>query len=296
MSKTNSPMLAAPVAKLADLRYPLFGSFKLDGIRCWINGEGKALARSLKPIRNDHIRTMLEASCPRFLDGELAIVAPDGTVDFRATTSAVMRKSGKPDFVYFVFDHWQGPLDSFRTRNGRLNKLELPPFCVILKQYLLETPAQVEQLFIDARKVEHEGLILRCPERAYKFGRSTLREQGMLKMKPWADAEATVTSYTEEMENQNEKTYDERGYAERSSHQANKIGKGRLGTLVVSSSKWPKSFEIGTGFTAEDRWKLWQERDKLVGRLARFRYIDAGGYDVPRHASFAGWRHKEDLS
>jgi DNA ligase-1 len=289
-------MLAAPVAALSDLRYPLFGSFKLDGIRCWISGKGEAQTRSLKPIPNRHIRAKLEAECPRYLDGELAVVAPDGTVDFRATTSAIMSHSGIPDFAYFVFDYWQNPGATFRDRNAMLNRLDLPPYCVVLKQYLLEGPERVEQLFVDARKVEHEGLILRCPEAKYKFGRSTLREQGMLKMKPWADAEATVLSYTEEMENQNEKELDERGYAKRSSHQDGKVGKGRLGTLVVSSSKWPKPFEIGTGFTAEDRWRMWQQKEGLVGKLARFRYIDAGGYDVPRHASFAGWRAKEDIS
>src|SRR6478735_3518684 len=126
--KANSPMLAAPVAKLTDLRYPMYGSFKLDGIRCWVDGQTKAVARSLKPIRNDYIRDKLEAECPKYLDGELAVLAADGTVDFRATTSAVMRKSGRPDFAYFVFDHWEMPTQSFRARNASLHRLELPEF------------------------------------------------------------------------------------------------------------------------------------------------------------------------
>ncbi len=149
-------------------------------------------------------------------------------------------------------------------------------------------------MFAEARALDHEGLILRSPSAPYKYGRSTLREQGLLKMKPWEDAEATVIGCTEEMHNANEATTNERGNTQRSSHQSGKIPKGTLGTLVVRSPLWPKDFEIGTGCTAHERFHFWH--NKPIGKIVKFSYIAAGGYDVPRHAVFKGFRSPEDMS
>ena len=91
------PLLAADATD-ADIRYPVLASPKIDGIRCLIVN-GKAVTRSLKPIPNEHIRSMLEKYAPDGADGE--IVVGDS---FNATTSAVMSRDGEPEFTYFIFD------------------------------------------------------------------------------------------------------------------------------------------------------------------------------------------------
>lgn len=70
------PLLAcnAP-ANLNSLPYPLFASVKLDGIRCVIK-DGVALSRTLKPIRNQYIQSLLGRPEFNGLDGELIVGDP----------------------------------------------------------------------------------------------------------------------------------------------------------------------------------------------------------------------------
>lgn len=290
------PMLGASIDSLEKLKWPLICSVKLDGIRATTTPDGPR-TRSLKPVPNRHIRDIL-SSLPSFLDGEICFVRPDGSVDFRATASAVMSQSGTPNFTFMVFDYVIQNLGfadrlMMMRRQPWFAELSEHPNVTILSQKTLTNPAEAYQMFADARALDHEGLILRNPEGHYKFGRSTLKEQGLLKMKPWEDAEATVIDCTEEMFNANEAQTSETGHTKRSSHQENKIPKGRMGTLVVQSPLWPKSFEIGTGFTAADRQAFWDH--KPIGKTVKFSYIAAGDYDVPRHAVFKGFRPAEDM-
>jgi len=294
------PMLGAAIDTLDKLRWPLICSMKLDGIRAVTTPDGPR-TRSLKPVPNRHISAIL-ATLPSWLDGELCIVDPDGAVNFRATASSVMSQSGAPNFTYMVFDfcppHMQGLGFADRLIQLRsssfFQRLADHPNVTILSQKTLATPDEANQMFQEARLLGHEGLILRDPEGKYKYGRSTLREQGLLKMKPWLDAEATVIDVVEEMENTNAPTTNERGETHRSSHQEGKVPKGTLGALVVKAEGFKDTFEIGTGFTARDRFDLWIE--KPIGKTVKFSYMAVGGYDKPRHPVFLGFRAKEDMS
>ena len=50
MTKAFKPMLASPM-ELEHVRWPMYASVKLDGIRAVVR-DGKLLSRSLKPIPN----------------------------------------------------------------------------------------------------------------------------------------------------------------------------------------------------------------------------------------------------
>ena len=285
------PMLAVEAEDFEALTYPLLASYKLDGIRCLITEDGPR-TRSLKEVPNLHIRHMLEL-LPIGLDGELVVLDPNGDVNFRETTSSVMRITGCPAFEYRVFDLFDRP-GGFSKRVDILANLAVPTWVKKVGQFELESADQVEQLFVKAIKGGYEGLILRCPNAPYKHGRSTLKSQGMLKVKPWKDAEATIIGVVEACENTNEATTNELGRTKRSSAKAGKVPKGTLGSLIVESPKWRTSFEIGTGFDDEERLALWKDPN-IIGKLVRFSYVDAGGYDVPRHASYQGIRDKRDI-
>lgn len=285
------PMLAVEAEDFEALTYPLLASYKLDGIRCLITADGPR-TRSLKEVPNLHIRHMLEL-LPIGLDGELVVLDTNGDVNFRETTSSVMRITGCPAFEYRVFDLFDRP-GGFSKRVEILANLAVPTWVKKVGQFELESADQVEQLFVKAIKGGYEGLILRCPEASYKHGRSTLKSQGMLKVKPWKDAEATVIGVVEACENTNEATTNELGRTQRSSAKAGKIPKGTLGALLVTSPGWPTPFEIGTGFDEEEKLALWNDKN-LIGKLVRFSYVDAGGYDKPRHCSYQGIRDERDL-
>ena len=103
------PMLAASATD-SEIRQLLvnFGymnaSPKLDGIRCTIQN-GVAYSRSLKPIRNKYIQTLLGHEKYDGLDGELIVGEPNASDVYTATTGAVMRVGGLPDVRFWIFDN-----------------------------------------------------------------------------------------------------------------------------------------------------------------------------------------------
>lgn len=286
------PMLAVEAPDLAKLKYPLLASFKMDGIRCLITKEGP-VTRSLKPIPNHYIRETL-SSLPVGLDGELVVLNDKGLIDFRATTSAVMNRKFKPKFEYHVFDLFNKRAP-FIDRSNALVDMKLPRFCLPVTQIPVASKDDVESLFSEALDVGFEGLILRAKDAPYKHGRATAASNWMLKVKPWADAEATIINAVEAYENTNEPTKNKLGHTERRTTKEGRVCKGTLGSLVVQSPDFPKPFEIGTGWDHEEALRLWNDPE-LIGKVVRFRYVNTGEYEVPRFASFQGLRSPLDMS
>jgi DNA ligase-1 len=261
------PLLAADAGDLDKLRYPLLASFKIDGVRALVTPAG-ARSRSMKRFASKHICAMLDA-LPSGLDGEIGVINERGVVDFRATTSAIKTRGGNPSFQFFVFDNYLSGED-YVDRYEALPR-GLPDWVKIVPQREVTKPSDVLAMFAEALEKGFEGLVLRDANAPYKFGRSTQAEAYLLKLKPWGDAEAYIVDVLPEE------------------------GRARAGKLVVRNPYWTKPFEIGGGFTDADKASLWRDREKLVGQVARFRFVPVGGYDVPRHCQFDGLRALEDL-
>jgi len=302
------PLLASPCEDMGKLRYPVLSSPKLDGIRCVVLG-GRALSRKLKPIPNDHVRGWVEANVPDGIDGELMLRDPKAT--FNDVSSAIMSKDGEPDFVFHAFDM----LCSVQTGLHKLNQRDLPfgerlaalqaklaalqllhrhEHVQIVPHRVVRTPAELEKEVDIHLCLGYEGTMVRDPMGRYKFGRSTVKEGILLKIKPWHDEEATVVGVVELMHNENEQKRDERGYAKRSSAKAGKVGAGKLGTLACRTEDGV-DFEIGTGFTDEQRVKLWEWRGVeamgCIGRQVKFKHLGRmPGTRAPRGPVFLGWR------
>ena len=289
MSKMQ-PMTGVAADDLESLPYPLLASTKMDGCRSIVTPDG-ARTRSMKTIPNRHMQRLI-SSLPHGLDGEIGVIGNDGAVNFRATSKAFMTEEGESPFVFHVFDNYLTP-GPFLTRWGNLPDMSLD-WVKIVNQREVYSPEDVRMQFSLALSEGHEGLILRRGDAAYKFGKSTLKEAGLLKVKPWQDDEAVVVGMVQEFENTNEAVKDERGLSKRSSAKSGKVPKNSMGTLIVRSPKWPSEFEIGTGFNAEERALFWKDRDFFIGKIAKFKYIMVGGYDVPRSCVFLGFRPLED--
>lgn len=309
------PMLAAKVA-FDQVRYPTLASPKLDGIRCVI-WQGKALTRNLKPVPNRHVREWLEANCPDGWDGELMLPDP---ATFQDISSCFMSQDTEPPsgWFYAVFDWQPGEVPDTSTKRGRC-AIAASTYTAegrIAKLKSRATEFYVADLFhvrvvpytpiyssddlqmYEAKCLElgYEGVMCRDPLGPYKYGRSTVNEGWLLKLKRFEDSDAVVVGYAELARNENVATVSELGLTKRSHAKAGKRAAELLGALVVTDLYSGVEFEIGTGFTEAQRRNLWIERDFLVGRTLKYKHFAASGVkDKPRFPVFLGWRDRGDM-
>ena len=296
------PMLAGKAPDdLADLTYPLVASPKLDGIRC-VTLNGRAMSRKLKAIPNDHVRTWIEANVPDGVDGELLL--QDWTAPFREVSSAVMKKSGEPKVVFAAFDllDFASKDQPFEQRMEALLELRMevwdqdPRYPVrfeVVRHVLVESVEDLLDMHQEHQLAGYEGTMVRYPQGPYKYGRSTTREGYLLKIKNFADEEAVVVGFEEQMHNTNAAEKDNLGRTKRSSAKAGKVGKGTLGALVLRFKDGTK-FPCGTGFTDLDRQRIWDNQSMQLGAVAKIKHQpDPGGRQEgqkPRFPVFLGWR------
>lgn len=276
------------------LTYPLLASPKLDGIRAVVLN-GQLVSRTLKPIPNDFIRNTLSRPEYEGLDGELIVGSPTDPDIYLKTNSAVMSKDGQPDFTYFVFDKYNltAPF-SARLQAITVDRHPGAPISVLGHVDIFNEKDLISYQEWCLNQ-GYEGVMLRKPSASYKYGRSTLKEQTLVKVKVFEDGEATIVGMTEEMHNANEATTNALGHTERSSHKENKVGKGRMGTLVVRDPDNGIEFEIGTGFTAQQRAEFWSQASDVLGRVIKYKFFAHGVKDRPRHPVFIGFRDPIDM-
>jgi DNA ligase 1 len=306
----HKPMLAVDCGGIENVTFPVLASPKLDGVRAILTSSG-VLARSLKPIPNIRVQEVL-GGLPVGLDGELLAGDPTAPDVYRKTVSMVMSDDKPIDgLVFHVFDDMAVNAEAYvRTAHvaGRLEWREYARYkgtvCAVRQEYVTSAAAlaSLEAEWITAG---YEGVILRKPDSPYKHGRSTLKEGYLLKLKRFVDGEAEVIGVTELMHNGNEAKTNALGRTERSHKKAGLVGAGVMGTLVVRDIKTGVEFEIGTGFTAEERTSIWNiycntdthfEDPHSVQRfgLVKYKHFPSGAKDKPRHPVFLGWRDRCD--
>lgn len=299
--KDFKPMLSGEAPKdLSTLKYPVYVSPKLDGIRALVI-DGVLVSRNLKPIRNHVLQQRYGVASYNGLDGELICGDPTAKDCFRVTTSAVMSADGDAsDVKFFLFDNFsssEGWVD--RTSTNQWMRLSMPG----ARQDLLKVPHtlcygpdEVMKLEEKAARQGFEGVMLRDPLGPYKQGRSTTKEGYLLKLKRFADMEAVVVDVEEQMHNANEATKDNLGHTKRSTAKAGKRGKNTLGALIVRGLNGPYKgveFNVGTGFDDALRQRLWNANP--VGKTVKVKYFPTGSDKAPRFPTFLGFRDPSDM-
>jgi DNA ligase-1 len=290
-------MLASPI-ELETIQYPVMVSPKIDGIRC-LGTEFGPVSRTLKNIPNKYVRNMLNKALYSGLDGELVVGNPTAPDVFQQTSSGVMSVQGEPDFKWLVFDMWDRPNLHYTERlQYVLDVVEQDTWkwLVPVNQEFVTHEAQLLEAEEECLALGYEGIILRRPDSPYKYGRSTKREQYLLKRKPLADAEGRIIGFEFLEHNDNPIVRDAVGNAKRSNQQANQeIDWERVGAIKVEVINGP--FEgcivsIGTGFTDAMRRKMVELNDEgsLAGSIVTFKYQALGSKDAPRFPSFKGFR------
>lgn len=284
---------------------------KLDGIRCIKHPSHGLVTRTLTQVPNRFIQECLSSNIFNHFDGELIKGLPEHMVNFNDTQSAVMSREGSPFFTYCIFDNIEKPNIRFNWRTEyakqKITQIQegtnfqgLFAICWVQQTLVhsLEELLAVEEEYL---LLGYEGVIIRDPWGAYKNNRSTFKQQGMIKIKRFLDAEARITGFTELKRNANEATTSALGYTKRSSHQENKIAAGTLGTLIVEGINGRfkgVEFEIGVGFDEKQRQDIWNSRHdpKWATTLVRYKYQDAGSKNKPRIPIWLGFRDARDLS
>lgn len=332
MSESFKPMLAAKAKpakgetdfalifnKFVDqFRYPMMVSAKLDGIRMIVK-DGVVTSRSLKIFPNIQLGNLYNYPSYNGFDGELLIGSPTAPDVYNATQSVVMSHHGSlQDLTYAVFDDVSNPeapfderLESARRRVALYQSHQQLPKCSVDRLYdvhdgifrfklvphrLVHSKEELLAFEAECLELGYEGIMGRDPKGTYKFGRSTIKEQGLVALKRFVDDEWVIVDFVPLYKNENAAETNELGRTKRSSAAAGKVEQDTLGAFVVETRDGIR-FNVGGGtlMTAVNRKKLWDMRDQLVGRLLKGRYFAIGTKDAPRQPRAVGLRDVLDL-
>lgn len=281
----NKVMLAANERiDLGKIIWPKLASPKIDGVRAVVQN-GKCVAgRSLKDSLNRFVTAHLSNPLYEGLDGELTVEGK-GWNDFNTNQSAIMSQSSMPKFIFWVFDdislaHLPASVRKQRVKE-RVADLPNTVCCV---QRLVKSAEEALDMYNEVRTQGYEGLILCDPSAKYKHGRSTLKQEIMVKLKPAEDSEGVIIYCKELLHNLD---------AGNTNKQENMVPGGMLGAFVV---QWGEhKFSLGSGFTKAQQVDFWNRRSELLGKLVKFKFMEVTAYGKPRHPVFLGFRSKDDL-
>ena len=302
----KSPSEGISLDELKAMPYPIVCSAKLDGIRAIVTPSG-VLSNTLKPLGNLYMQECLNDPSLIGLDGELIVGLPykeneDDDV-FNRTTGAIRRSAEKPDFKFYVFDDFTNTSLTYaqrwtnRTAMGCMYLAN--PFVERLHQQICHTFEEAIAYERELILAGYEGMMVRSLTAPYKEGRVTLREGYILKRKPLEQDEAIVVGVYEQLQNLNEKVTNELGRGQRSSHKENKVGKGTLGGVTLSSPRWKETFNCGTIIGGTDEWRqrMWDNQHLIMGQTMTYIYQGYGSIDKPRQPrAKAEFRLPEDIT
>lgn len=302
-------LMLAEDAVLEKIQYPVIMQPKIDGVRA-CNQEGVLLPRSLKTFPNEFTMEYYSDWALDGFDGEMSADSNCHPRLCTITSSALSTIAGKPFLEWWLFDDMSVASWPYEDRYSHLldrviklreigkwaNHLQVMPMANV------ETPerlAKLHQMWCDAG---FEGSIVRSPKLPYKFGRSTVNEGGLLRIKDFVEEEAIVVRVVEGELNTNEATIDERGYTARSSHKAGMVPNGMVGSLECRLLKPIKYLgkillEAGQEITVAPGNMTHDQRRKMrywENKRIKFKFFPKGLKDKLRFATFVSERMKED--
>ena len=289
MPKIQKPLLAGNFDP-KKARFPYIATPKIDGIR-FLMVNGVAVSRTFKPIRNKHIQSLLAEYLPDGIDGELT----SGDT-FQSSTSAVMTIDSICNFKVWIFDYVDPIIDEvppFEERIRNISFLNLPFEYEVLKGILVHNMEELESYETQCLQENYEGIMLRDPNGTYKFGRSTVNDNILLKLKRFEDAEAVIIDIEEKMSNQNAAELDNFGNIKRSASLEGMVGANTAGTLIVRNAEG-QVFGIGSGLDDAMRAEIWAHKEQYIGKLVKYKFFPHGVKDLPRHPVVLGIRDPDD--
>lgn len=300
------PYLATD-ADLKFIRYPVLVQPKVDGVRGIYLPSLGLTGRSLKQFKNRQLTDKLSHLDLEGLDGELCYTDNVTTSDLcRTTMSLVNTLDGRSTAFWFLFDyitkatiglHYQTRYKILVDKVWKLHKSS-----TVWSQTLRVMPCKeiyseqdLLKLLQDYLSTGYEGIIIRDPKGLHKSGRCTQKEAAFVRIKDFATEEAEIIQLLEAEENLNAPLKNELGYTARSSHKANKQGKGMLGAFICHSPRWG-NFRVSAGkMSHQDRIYFWENPTLILGKTCTYKYLQTGSLNAPRMATFQHFRIDEDI-
>lgn len=316
-SKIFKPLLAPnDQPNLYELKYPLLASYKLDGVRC-IFYKGKILSRSLKEIPNKQLKEKFEPirkyteDTQTILDGEIYspnllfqdIISFVMTEDFE--DKKTVKKFGRvlpipEDLKFYIFD---SVVDDdinvrfqIRQEKARKSKDWFPDLIEPVEHKFVNDKEDVEKYFEEALRDGYEGLILRDPKAGYKFGRATLKEKIIYKVKPYVTFDAKITGVVQstEVDPNAEKKINELGRSVTSKKKNDRIAIEKASAFYVDYQG--KELKVCLAMTDEEKQEVWKNRDSYIGNWIEFKGMIVGMKDLPRHPIMTRFREDKNGS
>lgn len=281
--------------------YPMYASFKLDGIR-GIGRPHGIVSRSDKPLPSSYVQTTFGFGPYDGFDGEMVsrVIRP-GLV-YKDTYSACMTHGAQTPVDWYLFDHHTHAHMPYRDRLAVLHAqlAEHPhPHIKVLEQkeiFSWEELLEYEKLALD---LGFEGLVVRRKDAPYKYGRSTGPQQWMMAMVRIAKSEFVITGVYEGLSNQNEAIIDSRGYTTRSKHMEQMVGKGMVGGFYGHDYHSKVEFKIGVaeGLDHDTRRAIWQNPNTVIGKITKYKFKPYGVDVAPRQPVmlWGEWRSEDDM-
>ena len=234
------------------MNFPVYVSPKLDGFRCGIANCTPYVGKEKSIIVNRAVRTLFSRCALNGFDGELLVGSPTSKHAWSTTSSLL--KSEKPEDChttgvnFYVFDLWNTIKMSYHDRltllKAKYNSLpdELKACTTLCHQTYMTSMDDVHTYYREMLDEGYEGIMLRRASAPYKFGRSNLGSQELVRLKPKDDDEFEIIGFNELI--------------------SDGSPADSLGSLIVA--KGSMSFDVGTGFSASQRKAIWENRCKFL--------------------------------
>ncbi len=306
MKTFSRPMLAASLlsskvehsdenilSAMYKLRYPVDATEKIDGIRAE-RANRTLLSRTLKPIPNDSIRSRAS-----ILPGGYDMELYNPTLQYNEIESIVMSKEhvDSDKIEFHVLDTFGIENANYEQRMYHINgDVRCWPNCPFKFQFPIRynTPEELFTFFLYMESKGAEGICFRLPTSLYKQGRSTLKEQGLVKLARFVRTELTITGFKEQMENGNPDLRNDVGYMKRSTEGHNMYGKNTLGSFICVDPITYESVDVGTGVGLTDRLRkeIWSNQERFIGKTIVVKHKSIGAKNKLRHPIYVGFREK----
>lgn len=302
------PMLATDWDE-KKLKFPLIAQPKIDGVR-GLNLFGRMTGRSLKPFANKYTTLFYSNSIFLGLDGEIAAESETHPDLCRLTTSATSTIDGEPYTLWHVFDYCTPEtvllpyMKRYMLLQERVAELQAHGKTKFIADRLRVVPSKLcnslddllhwDNVWLD---MGYEGTIIRDPNSPYKYGRSTVNEGYLLRIKRFVDAEARVVYVEEGMQNLNDAEQNELGLQFRSSHKENLIPNGQVGCLICIDLKTGDEIRVSPGkMPHNERILFWQKPELILEKVIKYKHFPKGVKDKPRFATYQSFRDPVDMS
>lgn len=280
-AKREGIMLCYPFEekRLERWESPVVVQPKLDGVRCraiwqpqgWILLSSQLNEFTSVPHISFDLNTIFPEGGPE-LDGELYIHGKSFEEISSRTSRSVELHDHYYDVQFHVFDIISKEPQLVRLKH--LWSLQLEKSSDYLKEVSCRTALGVNQVMSLYQRLcseGYEGIIVRNLMAPYVRKRSI----NIMKFKPKKSDWYKIIGWQQEISIEG-------------------TPKGSLGALICTSQEG-ESFNVGTGFTAQQRAHLWKEKESLIGRWCHVEYQHTTpGRGIPRFPVFV--RVVEDFS